>query len=169
MPAVPPEVTFVDRAPLYSWTGTWRGRGGTIFDIVQQGNRFSVSGPLANARAQLGGSRAQGTMTHANMPGMIGTFDMVLSNDGRYARGTVRWAGIPLEDLWTRISESPQPLAEDIAQTEGVKPGDLSRTVPAQSQPVILEYDENANHTVTPAAGNAVTIEQFQTWTHDNA
>lgn len=123
MPAVPAEVTFVDRAPLYSWTGTWRGRGGTIFDIVQQGNRFSVSGPLANASAQLGGSRAQGTMTHANMPGMIGTFDMVLSNDGRYARGTVRWAGIPLEDLWTRISESPQPLAEDIAQTEGVKPG----------------------------------------------
>jgi hypothetical protein len=108
VPSVPPGTTFRSQQPRWSWTGTWRGSGGSIMTIVQQGNQWVGSGQ-ASGVATLYGNRAIGQATD----GVPRTFDFVLSDDGMYAKGTVTVSGITLPAVMTRISGPPVVLDDD--------------------------------------------------------
>ena len=81
-PSVPPGTTFRNLQPRWSWTGTWRGSGGSIMTIVQQGNQWVASGEASGASATLYGNRAVGQATD----GVPRTFNFVLSDDGTYVK-----------------------------------------------------------------------------------
>lgn len=126
---IPPGTTFNDSVPRWSWTGVWRGSGGSVIKIEQNGDRWIASGQ-AGGVATIIGNRAVGYATD----GVPRSFEFVLSDDGMYAKGTVTASGIPLSSALERISGPPIPLDNAVSiasarpeisfpsQLEAVKP-----------------------------------------------
>ena len=133
-----PGTTFEDRQPRWCWTGTWRGSGGSVFNIVQKGDQWVASGEVSGV-ARLYGNRAVGRATGGVV--VPRTFDVVLSDDGMYAKGTVAMLGTTIPEVLTRISGPPDALANGTVQSETspdqVKPGEQNVVKSAPPTPAI--------------------------------
>ncbi len=147
LPPIPPSVTFNSTQPRWSWTGTWKGDGGSIINIVQQGNAWTTSGEVS-ASATLVDNHAIGSAKGTILPR---NFDYQMSDDGMWANGTVTIGSqtIPNTKLM-RISGAPHPLSDEEALA--LKPT-IQKTIGGISTQAITEQTQSSNSIHEPPAG----------------